>query len=898
MSATPLLIERAKFLGIDVHEYLDSSPRQRQAHKMRYIRKLRGEARIYGQNPDAYVAEKMREYPISPDELRVNATLPDRDVDEYDEEDAEDEETPDLTKEDEDEDLDEEDEDLDEDDGEEAEEPVTPERPYREAKPLPDQVVINGQPLIRLSEEKRREIENKVKKTLLNQKKELFPVAAPDVEMQGDTKVYSSSGEESIQPEEDPEDRDGITVGKIREVDDLVGDRTPRTLSDLYARWPIADDPSFFIRIERTKPKRYAGVDVAGYVGEIRGRATSEAEIQRWLGGTEYVLTVYGPDPRGKRDVNDLPIIKPLTDPIKLTVPVLPPNVGAIPAVQGTEVGMTMNGMNPFGAAAPALTNQHDASIHKTNVDYAMNMMKMQKEDDDKKAKQESLASTNLITFLAKSQELQAETIREDARARERLMEKQLEAERAARKDVEAKLDRVERVVEEKTGKGFDVESLSKLLTTVGPNREAESQRQAEYYRMQMETLRNSHEESMKQLRERHNDEMRRSDERLKDNESFYKRMLDDERAKAAERDRDLRAEIDKIRREERDLAAQRLQETKERHESEMRQAEKGHERELRSLREAWDTKMSVAEKTNQMSMTSLQERLREAQEEADRVREEAKESADPVRVMEKAKMQAEAMGFEKKDDAPKTAMDRFMATAGAGLSQALSTINEWGPQMLAARAAGAQGMQVPVQQLPPPGPRGLPPSFARPPQQLRNPGAPTEKKQKRAAVWATENVRPPVQPQVPETPLGFQTTPVTPPAPPEAPSGPVVEAAPALPPETTEVSAAPVEAAQDTGFPPLPAKFTANFSDEVVYGFLLQVENSINGLIDAEVFADQFHRQFPVESMKLAEITTAEEVVATVRAIPGADASPILRRDGMKWLSDMWAALRKHKAA
>jgi hypothetical protein len=380
---------------------------------------------------------------------------------------------------------------------------------------------------------------------------------------------------------------------------------------------------------------------------------------------------------------------------------------------------------------------------------------------------------------------------------------------------------------------------------------------------------------------------MRRSDERLKDNESFYKRLLEDERSKYAERERDLRSEIEKIRREERDLAQQRLSEAKERFESEMRQAEKGHEREMRSLREAWDTKMSVAEKTNQMTLSTLQERLRDAQEEADRVREEAKESADPVKVMEKAKAQAEAMGFEKKDDAPKTALDRFMSTAGAGLSQALSTINEWGPQMLAARAAGAAGAPG-VPQLPPPMPRpglnrALPGRQLRPNQQPQQP----QRKPTRAVVWATEHVRPPVQQELPDTPLGFQ---------------PVEEPRPAVEmPAPPAQASAPVEApnqAEAFEFPPLPEKFTAVFSKEVIFGFLLQAEQAINNVIDPEVFADQIFAQFPVEAATLADSFTADDVLETVRGIEGADASPILRRDGMKWIGDLWDAMAKRKAA
>lgn len=840
MSDTDTLKHQAQVIGVEAQVYLNASIKERAAMRARYIRRVKSDAEKNGLDPDEQAVAALSE--LNPSEgQRLIKTSPG--------------ELEDIRKK-----------------AEEKEE-------TRKAQYFSD------------DEEEDDEEEEEL----------------PYVK-QGELKVYHH-GTSVPAGEVDPHKRDGITIGEIEElakppVSDLVGDRPPRTLTDLFARWPIAEDPNYFIRVERTKPKRHAGLDVAGYIGDIRGRAVNESDLHRWLGGTEYLLTVYGPDPRGKRDLNDLPIVKPLTEPIKLVVPVLPPNLAAIPAMQDPNANNNAAApaaspiasgfsLNPFAPMAPPTTNQHDASIHKTNMEFASTMLKLKSAEEEKKEREEKVMNVNMVQLLAETQKVQAETLREAANAREKILDKQLEHERDARRSAEEKIEKLKQAVEERVGKsGMGLDEITKLLTTVGPNREAESQRQAEYYRMQLDTLKTSNEEAMRSLRNQHDAELRRADERLKDAETMYKRMLDDERSKSSDREKNLLAEIDKIRREERDAAQLRIQEIKERFASEMQQAEKSHEREIRSLKESWETKLTVSEKTHEMSFSSLKERLEAAQEEAERAREEAKEAGDPVRVLERARAQAEAMGYEKKDDAPKTAFERLAATAGAGLSQALATINDWGPKMMAARGAAAlpPGPQAP--QLPPR--RGAPPQLQGAPrvvqQQQRNPAAAQQQQQRRrrAASWATETVGPLNRPVVPETPLGFQPDdPVTPPAPPQ----PVVQ----------EPSPQLVEAAQqqpEAASSMFPQKFRQYFSEEALIGFLMQSEQSINGGIEPEVFSTQFKLQFPNEAKTMVSNFTAEEVIEAVRAIPGSDASPLVRRDGEKWMNRMWADLRKSMSA
>lgn len=636
----------------------------------------------------------------------------------------------------------------------------------------------------------------------------------------------------------------------------------PRTLADLYVEYPIAEmQDSYYLRVERTHPKKYQGFDVAGYVGNVRGYM-EEREFQMRFGGSEYLVTPYGPDPR-RLDANGDPRIRALGASIKIVVPVYPPNLD----VAEEERQMQHSSLSPFGARP---INQHDAVIHKTNVEFQRDLLTQQREEAARKEREQQVQQGSIFQYIADTQKQSTEVLREAATERQRVLEGQLLAERSERKELENKLNRISETFMARTGQGLDVDNLQKILMTMGPNREAESQRQAENHRIQMDTLKTANEEALKQLRERHLDEIRRNEDRAKDSEQLYRRQLDEERQRFSERERSLRDEIDKIRRDERDLAKQRMDEVKDRFEGEIKQLEKSHEREMRSLRESFDTKLTVTKETNELRIMTAEERARDAKEEAEAARIEARESSDPVRVLERAREQAEAMGFEKKDDAPKTAWDLFATTAGMGLSQALSTIQEWGPEMVKSRQAAAPQLPAPgapqLRAVPRPVPQGAP-SPQRSPQ-----GQPIARRE-RVQQWA----RPRAVPVTPDEPLGFVSA--------EQEVQPEVSVA-----QQEAPPAEPSQVVRDA--PVLPAKFLEFFPQEVIFGFLNQAEIAVNNQTDANFFAEQLSVVYPAEAKVLAESFSAAEIVAALQGVEGAEASPLLRRDGKVWLETLWMAL------
>lgn len=707
-------------------------------------------------------------------------------------------------------------------------------------------------------------------------------------------RVYHGGGSKPL-VEDDAQKRDGPTVGPIKErerppVDDLVGDRVPRTITDLYARWPIAEDSEFFLRIERTLPKRYQGVDVAGFVGEVRGAKISEAEIQRRYGGKEYKITLYGPDPRGKKDEAGNITIKALTDPITLVVPVLPPVITALPQ---EEYNSMQNPMNPF-APVNAPTTAGDASIHKANASFFADVVKLQQTETHRREEANNKATTHLLTYMSENQKTQLQEAKEAANRRETVLQQQLA-------DLKTQLEKeksAQGVIATQVAEAKDKsnQALMEFVQKMGPDKEAEIRRLSEYYTQQVEVLRRAHDDQFKALQTRHEGDLRRADERVRDTESSYRQMLEQERSQSrqmldqersqwAQREADLRTQMDKQTDNERKMAQQRIDDMKERHGAEIRQMEKAHERELRTIKEAEGIKSTVADQTHKMSLEHAQQRLEDAKADLERAREEAEEAKDLTAQLEKAERQAELLGFEKKDaNTPKGPWERFAATAGAGLSQALSTANEWLPGVMAARQQ--QQPQAPALPGQAPRPRQVVPNSQQQQQQRQAPQAPSQPiRRRRGAEWAAEGVQ--VQPTARREPMGFDI-------PDAQPNGNVVPIKKTPPtaeqaPANSETANMPSAGQQI----PLPPKFLQFFPPDALIGFLQQAENAVNNHVEPSGFADLMVAQYTDGASALVTNFTPKEVSEAVAGVPGAEASPLLRRDGKQWLDKLFVAIK-----
>jgi hypothetical protein len=112
-------------------------------------------------------------------------------------------------------------------------------------------------------------------------------------------------------------------------------------------------------------------------------------------------------------------------------------------------------------------------------------------------------------------------------------------------------------------------------------------------------------------------------------------------------------------------------------------------------------------------------------------------------------------------------------------------------------------------------------------------------------------------------------------------------------PPQPTAAAAPPAE-------PPAPpaeltsaAALAAEFSPDAAMQFRGEVEKAIELGAPPDEFARQFAQMFPEAAKRLATYSV-HDMSALVEAMPGGAGSPVLRRDGRKWLQQMWATLKK----
>lgn len=741
---------------------------------------------------------------------------------------------------------------------------------------------------------------------------------APDGE---EVKVYFEGGDEEI-PQSKKMRRDGVTVGRIKELipppisliqnEDLVGDRPPKNLVDLYHRWPIAGNSQYHIRLERTKPKNYQGINTAGLVAEIRGRAVTEAEIQQLYGGSEYELTLYGPDPRsnhGDRDTGEIKI-KALTEPFKLVVPLYPPNLTALPGTESFMNQAVPNHLQPF-ASPNRPTTPSDAAIHKTEMQHAQYVLERQEKQESEANK----VTQSLFGIFAKQSEGQLAYEREQLRRKEEeasRKEEQYERKMAAEKALREKQEEAVRAAKENS-----TQTMFKMMKELGPDREGEVRRMADTHRLQIETLRTSFEDQIKAMRDRHDGDLRRGDERLKDTESQYRllieqerssnhRTLDEERRSWDKRERDLREQFEKLMLSQEKQHSQRVEDMKERHQTEVKGLERAQAQMMGIIKESFDTKIAVSDQTHQLMLRQAQERLVDAKEEADRLRAESEELKDLPTMLERARASAEALGYAKNDaDAPKDWKDRAVSMLGSGLTQFLGSAEAWMPQVMEQRqkkeiaiaqlAADNRQQQQQLQQERARQQQQQAAIAAEQHRRARETAAPFSgeaqaavsegggPKRTSGAQWASEGQPAPRPVTLPTKPLvGFQESPkATVEVPPReniSAIQPVVD--------TQGVSVADDEEIK------LPPKFVEAFTYEGSLQFLAAVEQQVKGRQDPSGFAALFVGKFPQAAEKAVTDFTPEEIVKTIQAIEGMEMSPILTRDGQKWLQSLWKEL------
>jgi hypothetical protein len=702
----------------------------------------------------------------------------------------------------------------------------------------------------------------------------------------------STTGDRVPPTEADPRRRSQMTIGEISPIgEDLVGVAPPKTLEDIYARWPVGDG-QHYLRVERTQPKVWSQVAVAGYLAKIEKPITEE-EFQRWFGGKEYLVTLYGPDPKGRHDPHSgLPVIKAKTEPIKITVPLLPPNLAVLPAAKPTkkeEVEMGQSN-NPFATLFPGMggggvpATPAEATMHRTTTDFMEKLLR--RGDEEQRELRRELDKRGNMTdgawrAMSDSNRAVVDATARAAEARERSLAEQVKAAMDRADRLEEKLERLSQ-----NGSGSTVE----LVKHLNP-REAAAEALAsakDRHADEVRHLRETHAETLRALQESHKEEIGRWKDRERDGEDRHRRKVEDIEKTADKREKELKEEIERVRRDERDVANTRVKETEKRFEDRIRDVKEQHASELRMKDEHSTTRIETQKATLEMAKTNAEERAAAASEEAARARQEAEDAKDPIKVKEKAEGLAEAFGYEKKDEnAPQTAGERLAAGVGLGLGKALESAQEWLPNTLKEvaqiRAGGPQRPQPGAPQLPP----GVTPEQAAAAAAAR--AAQARRPRSRAVAWATQGGIPVAnaQPTIPASEVGMSGAATA--------QEPQAAAAPAQPaqPAPAQTAAAPAASAP----PPLPPALVQKLNEsgvtpEYLASFRQEVEMAVSTGFSPDEFASRFAQAYPEPSKQLIVRFVPTDVFEVIEAMGGAD-SPILRRDGKKWLETMWEALQ-----
>lgn len=714
----------------------------------------------------------------------------------------------------------------------------------------------------------------------------------------------STAGDKVPPTESDARRRNQMTIGPISVVEDedLVGVAPPKTLQDIYARWPVGDG-QHYLRVERVQPKVWEKIAVAGYLGEIT-TPISEEEFQRYFGGKEYLVTLYGPDPKGRRDPNtDDPIIKAKTEAIKVTVPMLPPNLRVLPAAKATkkEEVAAMGEINPFqtlfGGAGGVPATPAEATMHRTSMDFIEKVLKRGDEETRELRREldkRGQMSGDVLRVIGDTNQKALDAATRASEAREKALTEALAEERRERRRLEEKLDAA---VESRRGGDQGTLETLKLLNPSEAARDALNSAK-ERHADEVRHLRETHQTTLQALKESHTNELSRERDRYRDMEDHYRRKIDDIEKHAEKREKELKDEIDRVRRDERDVAAERVRETEKRFEDRIKDMKEQHDRELRMNEQHATTRLDTQKTTLDFQRLAAEERAAAARDEADRLRQEAEDAKDPIKVKEKAESLAEAFGFTKADEnAPQTATERLASGVGMGLGKALEGIQEWLPRTMREVAEIRSGARPGL----PPGvsPAQLPPG-AHPQQGPQGPQGPQQRRPRsRAVAWASKADVPVegAQPRVPNNDVGWQPT--TPAQPSNGAGAPQAQAQPQAPPPAQPQPQPPPQQSAGAVNIELQNRFgAAGITAEYIQQFRAEVERAIETGFSSTVFAERFAQAYPEPSYRLATGFTPQDLFHVVEAMGGAE-SPVLRRDGKKWVESLWQALKEqHQTA
>lgn len=429
-------------------------------------------------------------------------------------------------------------------------------------------------------------------------------------------------------PELDAENQTGMTFGPI--VDSSSGKL--RTLDDIMAAYPIGDG-QYYILVERKAPQRWAQLDCLGLQAPIRQQMTN-ADFVRAYGGGTYALIVYGPPMRGAGIIDPRTGVareKALTEPIvvRVSTSIAAPRI-TNPDDDGSEDDMRVatNGatggiLRPGMSRGPATSA--DADMFKTGLLHEERAeerrIRLEAEERDRRQREGSERDQQISgTMQAAMERIDRAQERAQAEAQKRAEQ---EAARAARLEQELKEERKER-----DAKGtLDMNGLFSMFQQMtGSNRDgAATDRILSQHQEEMRRVTEDHRREVEVVRQQMRDIEKRADERVREAHESAKDEVRNMRDEARRQVEDAKA-----------VAQQRLEDER-----------RGNERDIMARGGNWESRFEAAKGTYEMRIQALDAEITRQRAELDKARADVVEAKDLPKRIAEIKETAEALGMQ-----------------------------------------------------------------------------------------------------------------------------------------------------------------------------------------------------------------------------------------------------------
>jgi len=466
------------------------------------------------------------------------------------------------------------------------------------------------------------------------------------------------------------------------------------------------------------------------------------------------------------------------------------------------------------------------------------------------------------------------------------------EAARAMNEPVMAAFTQLLQKPDSEIGKA-EVEAVRGQITQLQEAHRSELQRTHESYQSQLDRERKAHEDALKREQDRATDAITRAERRATDIEDRAERRIK-EAQERSERDlRDVKADADK-----RVADAERI--WKDRIEDERR----NHEREIRSIHANYDTRLATEKSIADNTQTSLRSEVERERADRARFEQEAKEKSDLAQQVQKFASTAESLGYSRTDgsDAP-TDWKAELLHLGVNLAdRAPEMLRSAGEAVAKAKSQPVQVMQQPMMYAP-----ALPaaPGFGAPQVPSIAGGFATEDGvDYEGSPGTSEGYWPsPGMPEpgiVPSTPSEMPPMP----GPSRAPAGPVPSAPPA--PASARPAPQPASEQMPSAYPetPPPAPATPalqapppviEIPNEQINALRPLFEDAFKQGIPPDQFAQDLISQHGVGVIRsLALALSPARITSAITSTPDGMHSPLVRREGQKYLKALFAEVRK----